>query len=90
MTTDGHLPRTSAALAALAALALLAAPRPAAAQSKSDAFAGKIPPVAGALYQTIITQHWVSELSHAAYLGKELARAELALQHGFKYVQDGA
>lgn len=51
MTTDGHLPRTSAALAALAALALLAAPRPAAAQSKSDAFAGKIPPVAGALYQ---------------------------------------
>jgi outer membrane beta-barrel protein len=51
MTTDGNLPRTSAALAALAALALLAAPRPAAAQSKSDAFAGKIPPVAGALYQ---------------------------------------
>lgn len=51
MTTDGHLPRTSAALAALAALALLASPRPAAAQSKSDAFAGKIPPVAGALYQ---------------------------------------
>ncbi len=43
-----------------------------------------------ALYLTIIANHWVSELSHAAYLGKELARAELALQHGFKYVQDGA
>ena len=45
---------------------------------------------ARALYQTIIAQQWVSELSHAAYLGKELAKAELALQHGFKYVQDGA
>ena len=43
-----------------------------------------------ALYQTIIANQWVSELSHAAYLGKELAKAELALQHGFKYVQDGA
>lgn len=47
-------------------------------------------PNARALYQTIIAQQWVSELSHAAYLGKELAKAELALQYGFKYVQDGA
>ena len=47
-------------------------------------------PTARAIYQTIIAQQWVSELSHAAYLGKELAKAELALQHGFKYVQDGA
>jgi tetrahydromethanopterin S-methyltransferase subunit A len=47
-------------------------------------------PSARALYQTIIAQQWVSELSHAAYLGKELAKAELALQYGFKYVQDGA
>jgi tetrahydromethanopterin S-methyltransferase subunit A len=47
-------------------------------------------PSARALYQTIIANEWISELSHAAYLGKELARAELALQHGFKYVQDGA
>ncbi len=47
-------------------------------------------PTARAIYQAIITQQWVSELSHAAYLGKELAKAELALQHGFKYVQDGA
>jgi tetrahydromethanopterin S-methyltransferase subunit A len=45
---------------------------------------------ARALYQTIIANEWVSELSHAAYLGKELARAELALRYGFKYVQDGA
>lgn len=39
---------------------------------------------------TIINGGWVTELSHAAYLGKELAKAELSLQHGFKYVQDGA
>jgi outer membrane beta-barrel protein len=32
-------------------LALAAAPRPAAAQTKADAFAGKIPPVSGQLYQ---------------------------------------
>ena len=47
-------------------------------------------PTARALYQTIIAQQWVSELSHAAYLGKELAKAELALRHGLRYVQDGA
>lgn len=47
-------------------------------------------PTARALYQTIIARQWVSELSHAAYLGKELAKAELAMRHGFKYVQDGA
>ncbi len=45
---------------------------------------------ARALYLTVIANQWVTELSHAAYLGKELAKAELALQHGFKYVQDGA
>ena len=45
---------------------------------------------ARALYQAIIARQWVSELSHAAYLGKELAKAELALQYGFKYIQDGA
>ncbi len=43
-----------------------------------------------AIYHTIITNGWVTELSHAAYLGKELAKAELSLQHGFKYIQDGA
>ncbi len=42
--------RPSLALALL--LALLALPAVAAAQSKSDAFAGKIPPVSGQLYRT--------------------------------------
>lgn len=42
------------------------------------------------IYFTIIDNKWVSELSHAAYLGKELARAELSLKKGFKFVQDGA
>ena len=43
-----------------------------------------------ALYTTIIANGWVTELSHAAYLGKELAKADLSLKHGLKYVQDGA
>lgn len=42
------------------------------------------------IYFTIINNAWVSELSHAAYLGKELLRAELSLEKGFKFVQDGA
>jgi tetrahydromethanopterin S-methyltransferase subunit A len=42
------------------------------------------------IYLTIIKNNWVSELSHAAYLGKELARAELSIKNGFKFVQDGA
>jgi tetrahydromethanopterin S-methyltransferase subunit A len=42
------------------------------------------------LYLRIIANGWVSQLSHAAYLGKELAKAELSLALGFKYVQDGA
>jgi tetrahydromethanopterin S-methyltransferase subunit A len=45
---------------------------------------------ARSIYWTAIGNAWVSELSHAAYLGKELARAELALQTGGRYVQDGA
>ena len=45
---------------------------------------------ARAICHTIIDGGWVTELSHAAYLGKELAKAELSLHHGFKYVQDGA
>ncbi len=47
-------------------------------------------PNARAIYMTIVSNGWVSEMSHAAYLGKELAKAELSLQYGFKYVQDGA
>ncbi|MBI4847106.1 MAG: DUF4346 domain-containing protein [Nitrospirae bacterium] len=42
------------------------------------------------LYFTIIENKWVTELSHAAYLGKELARAEMSMKKGFKFVQDGA
>lgn len=45
---------------------------------------------ARSIYWSIIRNRWVSQLSHAAYLGKELARAELSLKMGFKYVQDGA
>lgn len=45
---------------------------------------------ARAIYNTIICNGWVTELSHAAYLGKELVKAELSLQRGFKYIQDGA
>ena len=42
------------------------------------------------LYRTIIANGWVTQLSHAAYLGKELDRAELSMKLDFKYVQDGA
>jgi tetrahydromethanopterin S-methyltransferase subunit A len=42
------------------------------------------------LYLTIIENKWVSDLGHAAYLGKELARAEMSIKKGFKFVQDGA
>ena len=42
------------------------------------------------IYFTIINNKWVTELSHAAYIGKELARAELSIKKDFKFVQDGA
>lgn len=42
------------------------------------------------LYGTAIEHGLVGQLDHAAYLGKELARAELSLKLGFKYVQDRA
>jgi len=42
------------------------------------------------IYFTIISNKWVSELSHAAYLGKELTRAELSIKNNLKFVQDGA
>lgn len=45
---------------------------------------------ARSLYWTLIENGWVTQLSHAAYLGKELAKAELSLKYGFKYIQDGA
>ncbi|UCB52832.1 MAG: DUF4346 domain-containing protein [Candidatus Zixiibacteriota bacterium] len=45
---------------------------------------------ASSLCSTVIENDWLTELSHAAYLGRELSKAELSLKHGFKYVQEGA
>jgi tetrahydromethanopterin S-methyltransferase subunit A len=42
------------------------------------------------LYLKIIAENWVSELSHAAYLGRELAKAEMNLIFGTPYHQDAA
>jgi len=44
---------------------------------------------ARSIYWTIIKNEWVIQLTHAAYLGKELIKAELSIKLGFKYVQDG-
>jgi tetrahydromethanopterin S-methyltransferase subunit A len=44
----------------------------------------------GDIYRTIIRNRWVTKLSHAAYLGRELARAELSMKFDFTYIQDGA
>ena len=45
---------------------------------------------AASIYSTIIEKGFVSQLDHAAYLGKELARAEYFLKYGIPYHQDGA
>lgn len=45
---------------------------------------------AGAVYSTIIERNLVSRLDHAAYLGRELARVETALERNEPYVQDRA
>ena len=42
------------------------------------------------IYWTIIENGWVTQLSHAAYLGKELEKAFLSMHHGFRYIQEGA
>lgn len=42
------------------------------------------------IYWTIIENEWVTEISHAAYLGKELTQAEMSMHLGFKYIQDKA
>jgi len=42
------------------------------------------------LCSTVIAQDLVSRLDHAAYLGKELTRAERALRTGEPYIQDRA
>jgi tetrahydromethanopterin S-methyltransferase subunit A len=43
-----------------------------------------------ALYLKIIEEGWVSEMSHAAYLGKELIKADFSLRHGIPFLQDAA
>jgi tetrahydromethanopterin S-methyltransferase subunit A len=48
---------------------------------------GKTP---GAICATIIERQLITRLDHAAYLGRELARAERALDTGEAYVQDRA
>ncbi len=40
------------------------------------------------IYQTIIKQGLISRLDHAAYLGRELQKAYIALQKNILYVQD--
>jgi len=42
------------------------------------------------MYLTVIDNGWVKHLDHACYLGKELTKAELSIEHGFEYLQDGA
>jgi tetrahydromethanopterin S-methyltransferase subunit A len=37
---------------------------------------------------TLIRNGWISKLDHAAYLGRELSRAESALRHGEEFIQD--
>lgn len=41
-----------------------------------------------AIYRTIIDNGWVTQSSHAAYLWRELTRAERSIKKGLKYVQD--
>lgn len=45
---------------------------------------------AAELYTPAIERGWISRLDHAAYLGRELARAEEALRTGGRYTQDAA
>lgn len=40
------------------------------------------------IYSTIVRNGWVTVLGHAAYLGRELAKAELALERGWLYEQN--
>lgn len=47
-------------------------------------------PTAAEVYIPAIENNLVSRLDHAAYLGRELARAEGALKSSDSYVQDGA
>jgi len=40
------------------------------------------------IYHTIIKKNLINKLEHAAYLGKELHKAHVALQLNIEYVQD--
>ncbi len=40
------------------------------------------------LYHAIIHEKLISKVTHAAYLGKELYKAELALKKKIEYIQD--
>jgi tetrahydromethanopterin S-methyltransferase subunit A len=42
------------------------------------------------IYYTIIEKGFVSKLDHAAYLGKELTKAEYFLKYDIPYTQDKA
>jgi tetrahydromethanopterin S-methyltransferase subunit A len=39
---------------------------------------------------TLVGNGWIGELTHAAYMGRELARAELSIRKGTRYMQEGA
>ncbi len=41
-----------------------------------------------AVYETAIRMELLTRMDHAAYLGEELAKAEMALENGWEYVQD--
>ncbi len=45
---------------------------------------------AGDLAATVLREKLVTRLDHAAYLGRELTRAEIALKEGTPYNQDRA
>jgi tetrahydromethanopterin S-methyltransferase subunit A len=40
------------------------------------------------ILRTIIENSWVTHFSHYAYLGKELAKAEISIKYGLRYLQD--
>ncbi len=45
---------------------------------------------ARSIYLTLIRNGWVSTFDHAAYVGKELARAQRSMEQGIPFIQDGA
>lgn len=47
-------------------------------------------PDARSIYLTVIDNGWVTQLDHAAYLGAQLAKAEMSQKAGLEFQQDGA